>query len=338
MAAQQSLIDLPEGVAAETDAVASLALATVPRLFLAHPIEYDFGFLQDDLFESMSSVQGMFGLASRQPVVVKAVPYGAGVAEGTVHSEVASGGSEFILPILAKYDNMLPYGHPLRPANTPNELGPVRVALLVTPLMSCDLLQLASFKCDSGSCFSRAEFVAMVHQLVGGLAELHRRAIVHADFKLENVFVSPTGRLLLGDFGLSQASGSVPWRTKFGTPLYWAPEIFASHDLVGAGGAHLPLNPCSDVWALGVAMMSLARVGCVPGDCVLPFECKNRSIVEKTVSADHKDPDVWAALGEQLRQRASMDLPGVDMVVLAALALDPAHREDTTVLPLHLLL
>ena len=54
-----------------------------------------------------------------------------------------------------------------------------------------------------------------------GLAYVHRRRLVHLDFKPDNVLVEPNGRIVVSDFGLAALVGR---RAIAGTPAYMAPE------------------------------------------------------------------------------------------------------------------
>ena len=99
-------------------------------------------------------------------------------------------------------------------------------------------------------------------QLADALAHAHERGIVHRDLKSGNVWVTPSGRLKLLDFGLSQRV--VEQRvgedtTKFdggwddqhavtGTLAYMAPEALRGQEA----------DARSDVWALGVVLYEMA--------------------------------------------------------------------------------
>lgn len=76
------------------------------------------------------------------------------------------------------------------------------------------------------------EAVAMIVDVIDGLMEAHRLGLVHRDVKPSNCFVEASGRVKIGDFGLSksllpQARGEAALTKTgafLGTPLYAAPE------------------------------------------------------------------------------------------------------------------
>jgi serine/threonine protein kinase/tetratricopeptide (TPR) repeat protein len=99
-------------------------------------------------------------------------------------------------------------------------------------------------------------------QLADALAHAHERGIVHRDLKSGNVWVTPSGRLKLLDFGLSQRivnQNVSEDTTKFdgdwddqhsvtGTLAYMAPELLRGQEA----------DQRSDVWALGVVLYEMA--------------------------------------------------------------------------------
>jgi len=91
------------------------------------------------------------------------------------------------------------------------------------------------------------EVAAIVGAVAEGLAELHRRGLVHRDVKPHNILFSG-GRPKLADFGVATSGATTDMTaltavgTTIGTLAYLAPELLA--------GA--PATPASDVYALGV--------------------------------------------------------------------------------------
>ncbi|CAM9538449.1 unnamed protein product [Scytosiphon promiscuus] len=102
-----------------------------------------------------------------------------------------------------------------------------------------------------------------------GLHFMHTNRVLHRDIKTQNVFILSSGRVVLGDLGISKARDYrfnqprplPPLSTRtfllggtrdfastcIGTPYYMSPEIFKNH----------PYNDKSDVWALGCLLYEL---------------------------------------------------------------------------------
>ena len=98
---------------------------------------------------------------------------------------------------------------------------------------------------DDTSRFERTRHV--LRQVVGAIAELHRRGKLHRDIKPSNIMVTPAGRAVILDFGISSdvSSGSVTIGDRLaGTPAYLAPER-------SVGGAP---EPGHDWYGLGVTL------------------------------------------------------------------------------------
>ncbi|KLO19003.1 kinase-like protein [Schizopora paradoxa] len=58
----------------------------------------------------------------------------------------------------------------------------------------------------------------MLGWIISGLEYLHSQGVIHADLKCQNILISPTGKPLLADFGLSVAlSHSMTMSSTYGT-------------------------------------------------------------------------------------------------------------------------
>lgn len=96
---------------------------------------------------------------------------------------------------------------------------------------------------------SEAEAAAILRELLGALAYLHREGVVHRDVKLENcVFAEPgqPSSLKLLDFGLAERLGPEALSEQLGTIWYMAPEVFS--------GSY---DESADLWSLGILAYTL---------------------------------------------------------------------------------
>jgi tetratricopeptide (TPR) repeat protein/TolB-like protein len=99
---------------------------------------------------------------------------------------------------------------------------------------------------------------AIAQQLCAGLAEAHRKKVIHGDLKSNNVILAaePDGsvRAVITDFGLARRP-EAPGELVAGTPEYMAPELWQ--------GAKPSM--ASDIYALGVILCELFS-GAKPGE------------------------------------------------------------------------
>jgi tetratricopeptide (TPR) repeat protein len=91
--------------------------------------------------------------------------------------------------------------------------------------------------------------LAILRQIVAGLAAVHAEGVVHRDLKPENVMIRRDGRAVVADFGLARGWRSEPALTTgvAGTPAYMSPEQLRGE----------PLDARSDVFALGIVAFEL---------------------------------------------------------------------------------
>ena len=155
---------------------------------------------------------------------------------------------------------------------------------------------------DTGGTLDEARLRPVLGQLARGLLALHAQGKVHRDVKPSNILVTPTGRVVLLDFGLiAGATSATPWEgdVVVGTPAYMAPEQ--------ARG--LPAEPAADWYSVGVVLYR-ALTG------RLPFLGSARDILTAKQSTPVLPPRVIAP-------EVSRDL---EELCLALLATDPAAR------------
>lgn len=102
-----------------------------------------------------------------------------------------------------------------------------------------------------------AEAAIIARQICLGLAEAHRKGVVHGDLKPGNVIITKDPndaiRAVITDFGLAQPVSEISGPTaaaqsRFrGTPDFIAPELWKGS----------PITPASDIYALGVMLYEL---------------------------------------------------------------------------------
>ncbi|PSN60297.1 kinase-like protein [Corynespora cassiicola Philippines] len=86
-------------------------------------------------------------------------------------------------------------------------------------------------------------------QLVGAIEYLHSKGVYHRDIKPENIFLTQSGEMKLGDFGLATTD---PWSYEIavGSDRYMAPE---QYDPPASGYS----TPKADIWAIGICLLNV---------------------------------------------------------------------------------
>ena len=72
-----------------------------------------------------------------------------------------------------------------------------------------------------------ADILNLFVQIALGLRYIHKKKILHRDLKTENIFVTSTKLVKIGDFGISKILAHTLdlATTAIGTPFYLSPEI-----------------------------------------------------------------------------------------------------------------
>jgi len=132
---------------------------------------------------------------------------------------------------------------------------------------------------------------------------IHGKSILHRDLKTQNIFLTRTGMVKLGDFGiakvLTSSCGGLA-RTVTGTPYYMSPELCEDR----------PYDTKSDVWALGCVLYELTAG-------VRPFQ--GRPARELLKAHLHERPELPSVHNPNVH-------PAVESVILGMLAKHPADR------------
>ncbi|KKA27153.1 hypothetical protein TD95_000377 [Thielaviopsis punctulata] len=86
-------------------------------------------------------------------------------------------------------------------------------------------------------------------QIVDAVEYMHSLGVYHRDIKPENIFITKTGSVKLGDFGLATTED---WCDEMavGSDRYMAPEQFDHH-----GQGYSPAQ--SDIWSIGVCLLNI---------------------------------------------------------------------------------
>jgi serine/threonine-protein kinase len=143
-------------------------------------------------------------------------------------------------------------------------------------------------------------------QLCSALQAMHSNQIFHRDIKLENIYMTDSGFLKLGDFGIAVCNGNemlFEQNIIHGTPGYVAPEYIT----------HGTYTELSEIFALGVIGYRLAT-GRFPFHGKAPLE---------TLLNTAQQPPAWdhcfdPAIPQLLKE-----------VILACLEKNPVHRPQS---------
>ncbi len=152
-----------------------------------------------------------------------------------------------------------------------------------------------------GTVVPLTQIVSSVKQAASALQYAHDHKFIHRDVKPENMLLGRQEEVLLSDFGLaalSHSSGSLSTQEAIGTLAYMAPEQLEGHP-----------RAASDQYALG----------CVVYEWLCgsrPFEGSPTEVMVQQLSMPP----------QPLHEKVTTIPPGVEQVVLQALAKDPKAR------------
>ncbi|KAH9482688.1 CTD kinase subunit alpha [Psilocybe cubensis] len=99
--------------------------------------------------------------------------------------------------------------------------------------------------------FERQHLKSLCHQMLAGLAYLHRKGVIHRDIKGSNILINNRGELKLADFGLArfyQKRRRADYTNRVITLWYRPPELLFGATIYG---------PEVDMWSAGCIMLEL---------------------------------------------------------------------------------
>ncbi|XP_053388998.1 serine/threonine-protein kinase Nek4-like isoform X2 [Mercenaria mercenaria] len=102
---------------------------------------------------------------------------------------------------------------------------------------------------QKGTLLEERQLVEWFVQIAMALEYMHERDILHRDLKTQNIFLTKSIIIKVGDLGIARVldNCSDMATTLFGTPYYMSPELFSNK----------PYNHKSDVWALGCCVYEM---------------------------------------------------------------------------------
>uniref|UniRef100_A0A3P9KYA2 Serine/threonine-protein kinase Nek4 n=1 Tax=Oryzias latipes TaxID=8090 RepID=A0A3P9KYA2_ORYLA len=103
-----------------------------------------------------------------------------------------------------------------------------------------------------GELLPERQVVEWFVQIAMALQYLHERNILHRDLKTQNIFLTKTNIIKVGDLGIARVleNQNDMASTLIGTPYYMSPELFSNK----------PYNHKSDVWALGCCVYEMSTL------------------------------------------------------------------------------
>jgi NIMA (never in mitosis gene a)-related kinase len=112
-----------------------------------------------------------------------------------------------------------------------------------------DLHQLIRQQRHAGKYLAENQILDWFVQACLGLKHVHMHKILHRDLKTQNIFLTSTGEVRIGDFGISRVlkNSMDQAHTLVGTPYYLSPEM-----VNGQAYDHR-----SDIWAMGVVLYEM---------------------------------------------------------------------------------
>ena len=133
----------------------------------------------------------------------------------------------------------------------------------------------AAMRARNGRPLATERAVQWTRELASALQHVHAQGVLHRDLKTQNVFLTASHDIKLGDFGVSRHLSTHTHfaNTMVGTPFYLAPEVLRA----------TPYAFAADVWSLGVILFELLTL-------TRPFDAPHlATLVTKIETAGYDD-------------------------------------------------
>ncbi len=142
-------------------------------------------------------------------------------------------------------------------------------------------------------------------QVCSALSVAHGYDVIHRDVKPHNIMITPDGSAKVMDFGIARAGNTTMTQTGsvLGTAHYVSPEQAQGR----------PLTAASDLYSLGIVLFE-AATGKLPFDADTPVAVALKQVNEAAPLPRQFNPDID---------------PGLEGVIVTAMAKDPTARYDT---------
>jgi len=149
-----------------------------------------------------------------------------------------------------------------------------------------DLYQRIGRTRKAGQSIPERQIVRWFTEASLALKYMHDKHVLHRDLKSQNLFLTSSDRLRVGDFGISKVLESTAAfaKTAIGTPYYLSPEICQEK----------PYSFGSDVWALGCVLYELAALR-------VPFDAQNIQMLVQKITRGPL-PQIPSHYTQELRQ------------------------------------
>ncbi|KAJ8361187.1 hypothetical protein SKAU_G00177120 [Synaphobranchus kaupii] len=156
-------------------------------------------------------------------------------------------------------------------------------------------------KQQKGELLSERQVVEWFVQISMALQYLHEKHILHRDLKTQNIFLTKTSIIKVGDLGIARVleNQNDMASTLIGTPYYMSPELLSNK----------PYNHKSDVWALGCCVYEMATL-------------------KHAFNAKDMNSLVYRIIEGKLPQMPSMYNPQLGELIKSMLSKKPEERPD----------